>query len=68
MTEMILALMFLVASCGKTKHTVEVEGRSDNQVVLTEEFCSSDAYPTPAERRICKDQILAAMQCRKSQR
>jgi hypothetical protein len=44
-------------------HDLNVKGGTQNSIELNEKFCDEQTYPTVAERRACKDALLAAMQC-----
>lgn len=56
---------YIVACSLDSDHDVRVKGGTQNTVELNEKFCDEQTYPTVAERRACKDQLLAAMQCKK---
>jgi hypothetical protein len=58
-----LAVTMLACSLD-SDHDVKVRGGTTNQIELSEKFCDEQTYPTVAERRACKDQLLAAMKCR----
>ncbi len=59
------AIIATLMSCGHSSHDVKVKGGTDNKVTVDDTFCDDEAYPTPIERRACKDRLLAAIDCRK---
>jgi hypothetical protein len=61
----VIALIMIVLACNVDgDHDVKVRGGTKNEVTVGEDFCDAETYPTTAERRACKDQLLAAMKCR----
>lgn len=57
----IMAIFLLTACGGSVDHKVNGGTTNTVEVSLAEKFCTADEYPTPAERRVCKDALLAAM-------
>lgn len=67
----VVVLIVIAIACGTTTHhDVDVKGGTSNSVTVDEQFCDKETYPSVAERRACKDALLAALsaECTKSPR